>query len=228
MIMSDQESETNLSRRDFALCAGGFFALLAASGADAVLNRGLNDPAAVKTAAARLSRIPEQIGLWTSTPEEIDEREKRLAGIGGSLRRTYRHAENGYVVSMTVLCGAAGPMSVHPPTACFEGVGYELSSGPTVVTFKDADAGDVSDSAVNRAAFRLPDATSSDIVRVFWGWSDNGIWKAPENPRLAFRGQPYLFKLYVVDRSLNKADDVKQAEAFLEQALPVIRRELHQ
>jgi len=226
--MSDQASETKLSRRDFALCAGGFFALLAASGADAVLNRGLNDPAAVQTAAARLSLIPEQIGLWTSTPEEIDEREKRLAGISGSLRRTYRHAENGYVVSMTLLCGAAGPMSVHPPTACFEGVGYQLSNGPTTVIFKDADADEDSNSALNRAAFRLPDATSSDIVRVFWGWSDNGIWKAPENPRLTFRGQPYLFKLYVVDRSLQQADDVKQAETFLEQALPVIRRELHQ
>ena len=226
--MSEKQSETSLSRRDFVLCAGGFFSLLAASGADAVLNRGLNDPAAVKTAAARLNLIPEQIGRWTSSPEEIDEREKRLAGIGGSLRRTYRHAENGYVISMTVLCGAAGPMSVHPPTACFEGVGYKLSSGPTVVTFKDADGSGDFDSALNRATFRLHDAASSDIVRVLWGWSDNGIWKAPENPRLAFRGQPYLFKLYVVDRSLQQADDVKQAETFMEQALPVIRRGLHQ
>ena len=226
--MSNKESETCLALRNFALCAGWFFALLAASAADAVLNRGLNDPEAVKTAAARISSIPEQIGLWTSSPEEIDEREKRLAGIGGSLRRTYRHAENGYVVSMTVLCGAAGPMSVHPPTACFEGVGYELSSGPNVVTFEDADGEHTADSVLNRATFRLPGATSSDIVRVFWGWSDNGIWKAPDNPRLAFRGQPYLFKLYVVDRSLQQADDVKQVETFLEQALPVIRRELHQ
>ena len=87
--------------------------------------------------------------------------------------------------------------------------------------------GEDADSALNRAAFRLPDATSSDIVRVFWGWSDNGIWKAPKNPRLVFRGQPYLFKLYVVDRSLQQADDVKQAETFLEQALPVIRKGLH-
>lgn len=225
--MSDIETETTLSRRDFALCAGGFFALLAAGGADAVLNRGLNDPDAVKTAAAKLSLIPDQIGSWASSPEEIDEREKRLARIGGSLRRTYRNAANGYVVSMTVLCGAAGPMSVHPPTACFEGVGYELSNGPTFVTFDDRDANEDADSVLNRATFRLPDATSSDIVRVFWGWSDDGIWQAPENPRLAFRGQPYLFKLYVVDRSLQQADEFKQAETFLEQALPVIRRELH-
>ena len=96
------------------------------------------------------------------------------------------------------------------------------------MTFEDADADHSADSVLNRATFRLPSATPSAIIRVFWGWSDNGIWKAPDNPRLAFRGQPYLFKLYVVDRSLQQADDVKQVETFLEQALPVIRRELHQ
>ncbi|MBC7965876.1 MAG: exosortase-associated EpsI family protein [Fuerstia sp.] len=219
------ETANSLSRRDFALCAGGFLALLGASGADAVLNRGLHDPAAVKAAAARLTSIPEQIGAWTSSPEEIDERERRMADIVGSVRRTYRNSENGYIVSLTILCGASGPMSVHPPTACFEGVGYELSSGPSVVTFADADD---TQSSLNRAAFRLPGSQMSDVVRVFWGWSDDGKWTAPANPRLAFRGQPYLFKLYVVDRSLPRTDDVRQSETFLEEALPEIRKGLQQ
>ncbi len=219
------ETSNSLSRRDFALCASGFLALLGASGADAVLNRGLHDPAAVKAAATRLNSIPEQIGAWTSSPEEIDERERRMAEIVGSVRRTYRNSENGYVVSLTILCGASGPMSVHPPTACFEGVGYELSSGPSVVTFADVDD---TQSSLNRATFRLPGSQMSDVVRVFWGWSDDGKWTAPANPRLAFRGQPYLFKLYVVDRSLPRTDDVRQSEAFLEVALPEIRRELQQ
>lgn len=217
------ETATSLSRRDFALCASGFLALLGASGADAVLNRGLHDPAAVKAAAARLNSIPEQIGAWTSSPEKIDERERRMADIVGSVRRTYRNSENGYVVSLTILCGAAGPMSVHPPTACFEGVGYELSSGPSIVTFADADD---TRSSLNRATFRLPGSRMSDAVRVFWGWSNDGKWTAPANPRLAFRGQPYLFKLYVADRSLPQTDDVQQSEAFLEEALPEIRRGL--
>lgn len=219
------ETANSLSRRDFALCASGFLALLGASGADAVLNRGLHDPAAVKAAAAHLNSIPEQIGAWTSSREVIDERERRMAEIVGSVRRTYRNSENGYVVSLTILCGASGPMSVHPPTACFEGVGYELSSGPSVVTFADADD---TQSSLNRATFRLPGSQMSDVVRVFWGWSDDGKWTAPANPRLAFRGQPFLFKLYVVDRSLPRTDDVRQSEAFLEEALPEIRRELQQ
>ncbi len=223
--MSETETATSLSRRDFALCACGFLALLGASGADAVLNHGLHDPAAVKAAAARLDSIPERIGAWTSSVEAIDERERRMAEIAGSVRRTYRNSENGYVVSLTVLCGASGPMSVHPPTACFEGVGYELTSGPSVVTFSDADE---TQSSLNRATFRLPGSPTTDVVRVFWGWSDDGKWTAPANPRLAFRGQPYLFKLYVVDRSLSQADDVRQSEAFLEEALPEIRRGLQQ
>ena len=219
------KTETSLSRRDFALCASGFLALLGASGADAVLNHGLHDPAAVKAAATRLNSIPEQIGDWTSSLEAIDARERRIAEIVGSVRRTYRNSENGYVVSLTILCGAAGPMSVHPPTACFEGVGYELSSGPSVVTFADADD---APSSLNRAMFRLPGSQMTDVVRVFWGWSDDGRWTAPANPRLAFRGQPYLFKMYVVDRSLPQADDVRQSEAFLEEALPEIRKRLQQ
>ena len=219
------KTETSLSRRDFAMCASGFLALVGASGADAVLNHGLHDPAAVKAAATRLNSIPEQIGDWTSSLEAIDERERRIAEIVGSVRRTYRNSENGYVVSLTILCGAAGPMSVHPPTACFEGVGYELSTGPSVVTFAAADD---APSSLNRAMFRLPGSQMTDVVRVFWGWSDDGRWTAPANPRLAFRGQPYLFKMYVVDRSLPQADDVRQSEAFLEEALPEIRKGLQQ
>ncbi|MDA1229644.1 MAG: exosortase-associated EpsI family protein [Planctomycetota bacterium] len=222
------ESEIQLSRRDFALCISGFLALLGASGADAVLNHGLHDPVAVKAAAARLNLVPKQIGSWTSSPEEIDEREKRMAGIVGSLRRTYRNPENGYVVSMTILCGAAGPMSVHPPTACFEGVGYELSSGPSVVTFEADAAAEGLRSSFNRATFRLPDASTSEVVRVFWGWSSDGIWSAPETPRIAFRGRSYLYKLYVVDRSMQQVDDVRQSETFLELALAEIRKGLRQ
>ena len=218
-------SATTLSRRDFTLCASGFLALLGAGGTDAVLNRGLQDPAAAEAAAARLATIPDQIGHWTSTPESIDEREKRAAGIVGSMRRTYRNTENGYTVSLTVLCGAAGPMSVHPPTACFEGVGYELSSGPSVMTVSDLEGNQAS---FNRAAFRPARSPLSDVVRVFWGWSTDGAWTAPANPRLVFRGQPYLYKLYAVDRSLLQTDDLEQSESFLKEALPLIRKGLQQ
>ena len=153
----------------------------------------------------------------------IDEREIRLGEISGYFRREFRHAETGRAVVLTILCGGAGPMSVHPPTACFEGVGYSLVSGPAVIGITDNDDITIS---LNKAAFRLQEEMTSDMTRVFWGWSADGTWDAPANPRIAYRGQPVLFKLYTVDRAWDSGDGLAQSETFLTDALPVIRRAL--
>lgn len=215
--------KSQLSRRDFLLCAGSAGLLLASSGLDSILNRELNDPAAIATATPRLQAIPSVIEGWSSTNLQIDERELRHGGIAGSLRRVYRHSENGKIATLTVLCGAAGPISVHPPTACFEGVGYSLASGPTLTEIKDSEGNAVS---LNRATFRPQETNVAEVVRVFWGWSTDGNWDAPANPRVAYHGERVLYKLYVVDRGFETADDLAQSEAFLKDALPAIRTAL--
>lgn len=214
---------TQLSRRDFLLCAGGAGLLMASTGLDSVLHRELNDPAAIAAAVPRLQAIPSTIESWGSSDLKIDEREIRHGGIAGSLRRVYRHVENGKTATLTVLCGAAGPMSVHPPTACFEGVGYSLASGPSLTEVRDVDGVSVT---LNRATFRPQESGVAEVVRVFWGWSTDGNWDAPSNPRVAFHGERVLFKLYVVDRAFETADDIAQSEAFLKDALPAIRKAL--
>ncbi len=212
-----------LNRRDLGLCISGLTMLLVAAVASAVLNEGLSDPAALSAAALRLQQIPGQIGAWTSAAEKIDDRELRLAEISAFIRREYRHAETGRAVSLTILCGPAGPMSVHPPTACFEGVGYSLISGPTVVGITDDTEQTIS---LKKASFRLQDSSLSEVVRVFWGWSIDGEWDAPGSPRMSYRGQPWLYKLYVVDRAYEATEDLAQSEAFLREALPEIRKAL--
>lgn len=192
-------------------------------GADAVLNRGLNDPEGLLRAVSKLEKLPSSIGAWTSASAAIDPREQRLAEIAGYFRREFRHAQTGRAVSLTILCGGSGPMSVHPPTACFEGVGYSLVAGPSVVGITDNTEHTIS---LNKASFRLRDSSAAEVVRVFWGWSTNGLWDAPANPRVTYRGTPVLFKLYAVDRAYETADDLAQSETFLKDALPVIRETL--
>lgn len=209
-----------MNRRDFTLCFSGAALLLTGAGADALINRGISNPAVLAAACERLNRIPEVIGAWTSTSETIEDRELRLAEISGYIRRTYRHSESGLATTLTVLCGNGGPMSVHPPTACFEGVGYEIVSGPTITGLTDSTDVTVT---LNKAAFRLKEMPLSETVRVFWGWSEDGLWDAPSNPRLSYRARPALYKLYAVDRSWEAADELAQSEDFLRQALPVIR-----
>jgi Protein of unknown function (DUF3485) len=219
-----RSSEIPLSRRDLGLCVGGIAVLLAAAGADGVLHQGLSDPKSLSEATRRLDRIPASIGAWTSTARTIDDRELRLAEIDGFVRRDYRHSETGQTVSLTILCGAAGPMSVHPPTACFEGVGYSLVSGPTVAGITDDSGHTVS---LKKASFRLEESAVSEVIRVFWGWSTDGEWDAPSSARMSYRGQPWLYKLYAVDRAYETGDNPAQSEAFFREALPAIRTALN-
>jgi hypothetical protein len=221
--ISDSSQKHSVPRIEPILCVTGIVLLIATGVADVVLNRGMSDPVALAAAAERLQQLPATIGAWESTPGTIDLREIRMAQITGSVRRDYRHRETGRAVTLTILCGASGPMSVHPPTACFEGVGYSLSSGPTFVQITDSTR---EENNLNRAAFRLPDSNTEEVVRVFWGWSQDGQWQAPTNPRLTFRGLPALYKLYVVDRAFDSTDDLSQAESFLRDSLPVIRETL--
>lgn len=197
------------------ICGGGF--------ADSSINGfGAEDAAALQAAVDRLHGIPSTVGNWVSTDSQLTEREQEAAGISGYVRRTYRNERTGYTVQLTVLCGPSGPIAVHPPTACFEGIGYRSVAGPTVTEFS-AGPGQP-EFRFNRSTFRQPDASVPEDVRVFWGWSADGTWAAPENPRFAFRGRAFLYKLYVTDRSLHEPDRTSrpQCEAFIREVLPKV------
>ncbi|MCA9056991.1 MAG: exosortase-associated EpsI family protein [Planctomycetaceae bacterium] len=214
---------TNFSRRELLLCAGGIGMMSVGALMDRLLNHPTGSVEQLQAAAGRLLQVPSVIGEWTSTDQEIDPRERRMADIIGGLRREYVHHQTGYVATMTLLSGTSGAMSVHPPTTCFEGVGYSLLSGPAAVTFP---AGAEETVTLNRAIFARPQKTLTDLVRVFWGWSRDGKWDAPASPRIAYRDAPGLYKLYVVDRLPAETVELPQAEVFLRDAVPVLRQVL--
>lgn len=219
--------EYQLNRRDLVLISTGLAVVCCALVADNSVNGHVQDSSdAIHAAVQRLASIPESIGPWTSVDHEISDREQEVAGIVGYIRRTYTNHKTGYEVQLTVLCGPSGPIAVHPPTACFQGIGYSVVSGPTLTRLKAAD--DVETWEFNKSSFRQDDASIPDLVRVFWGWSTDGHWKAPSTPRLEFRGKPFLFKIYVTDHSLEETTQaaLPQIEAFLHDALPVLASSL--
>lgn len=219
--------ESNLSRREMLLMSSGVAMLCLGKFADSAVNgAGPADQQRLDAAVARLDRIPSAIGSWTSRDLELSQREIDVAGIRGYIRREFHSDKSGYTVFLTVLCGNAGPMSVHPPTACFQGVGYKLASGPVVTTLRSDESKDVHE--FNKSAFRQQDASVPEVVRVFWAWSSSGIWQAPSNPRFAFRGDSWLYKIYVTDSSLEDPGQpsLPQVETFLQDALPILANAL--
>ncbi len=175
--------------------------------------------ASVEEAAARLAAVPAAVGDWAGRDQEVNPRERQVAQVAGFLSRRYVHARTGGAVSVALLCGRPGPVSVHTPEVCYLGAGFEEVGAPAVV--------DVPGSPGDRLKVRRFQKVGGAPVylRVFYGWSATGPWQAPDNPRLTFARHPALYKLYVV-RELAKPDeplDGDPALDFLRGLMPELR-----
>ena len=141
-------------------------------------------------AAERLLQLPPDLGEWNGRDLAVNPAEQAAAHASGFLRRRYINSRTGCAVTVLVLCGQPGPIALHTPDVCYSGAGFD-------------DVGNVS-------RYEIPGAAGNRLwvrhfekmlptplfLRVFYGWSANGTWEAPDNPRLAFFRRPILYKLY--------------------------------
>src|SRR5579871_1996402 len=81
-----------------------------------------NEPAAF---AKRLANVPLTFGKWEGSDLEIDQAQLTVAEAVGHVSRKYVRRDSGAEVSILILCGRPGPMSVHQPTICYGGLGFE-------------------------------------------------------------------------------------------------------
>jgi len=177
-------------------------------------------------AAARLDQVPQVIGAWRGTNRVLDLAEVTKAGAAAALSRSYESDDGLARVEVLLVCGYPGPVSVHPPEACFRGTGYTLTGGPARYA------------ASCRSSEQVPEfwmagfAKGSTLVpvhrSVYWSWSATGAWQAPDNPRLAFASSPILYKLYVTCESV-PADETQEnnvCREFLTELLPELQKAL--
>ena len=69
--------------------------------------------------------------------------------------------------------------------------------------------------------------TSGGKVRVYFTFNAGDGWSAPEDPRWAFAGKPYLLKLYLVETAVTDlSDNTDEATSFLQQSLAQIDAQL--
>jgi hypothetical protein len=181
---------------------------------------------AVEDAVVRLEGVPMILGDWQGRPLQLDREELAVAGIAGSVARRYENHRVNAAVSVLLVCGRPGSISVHTPDICYAGAGFEpirpvgvLSlplkpSGPPE-TFRDAVLG--------KTTMAVP-----TYLRILWSWSAAGAWETPDNPRLAFAPRQVLYKLYVIREmatSDERIDDDPSTE-FLRILLPALERSL--
>jgi hypothetical protein len=161
---------------------------------------------------AQLEHVPLTIGEWDGQSERLDPQEITQAGVAGGWLRHYQNRANGERVTVMLIVGRPGPVSVHTPDVCYPASGYE----PDGSAVRRAVTGRDGRHAEFWAADFQKDVTPVPArLRVHWAWGARGRWSAPFTPRLAFANQDVLYKLYVV-RSLPLTDDRDRRDASID------------
>lgn len=176
-------------------------------------------PVETAEAAARLDAIPLEVGEWDGEVIEVKPGEAG-AGVAGCIKRRYVHRKTGQAVSLLLVCGRPGPVSIHTPEVCYGASGFTVSSKDRVQT----ESGDV----FWRTDALRTNTTEETRLRLYWAWNGGNSWTAAEEARVEFVRSPVLHKLYVV-RELSSGSEAGQhepCEEFLAVLLPALRRTL--
>lgn len=176
-------------------------------------------PVETTQAAERLNEIPLEIGDWEGEVIDVKPNEAGV-GVAGFIKRRYVHRKTGTVVSLLLVCGRPGPVSIHTPEACYGASGFQVG-------IKNRYDADEKDRLWKTDAIRAS-ATEETRLRLYWGWSDGAKWNAADEARLQYARCPVLHKLYVIRElnGLNESNRNEPCEQFLTQLLPMLRKTL--
>jgi|SRR5579864_1414367 len=176
-------------------------------------------------AVSRLNEVPATLGDWHGEARPFDAEDLKRSGIKGHSSYQYRNTLTGERVSLLIVCGPFGPISVHTPDICYDAAGYKAASAqnPKSITL---DKGRTVSVWAQRFNAPTTSASQSPQIEVNWVWNGGKGWMAPENSRWTFSGYPFLYKLYVVrDVSGSTADQKKDPTvSFLQVFLPELER----
>ena len=142
--------------------------------------------------AARIDKIPLEIGggEWKGTlGPKMEESIRKYAGAVGDTQILYTNSK-GQKVILLVVCGRLMDVWNHRPDRCYPAHGYKEETDHREQ--KLTDGNDVS--CTFQTSIYVKDQAR---VRVYWGWSSDGKWVAPDDIRQDFMRTDPIFKIQV-------------------------------
>ena len=174
-------------------------------------------------AAKLLAEVPEQFGDWRlQSTEKLGETAEKMLECTGYFVRNYQNQATGDLVSVTLLLGPPGPISVHTPEICFPTHNYQVMGKREQVVLRGADGREDQFWALGYRAKNL----RGDMLRVYYSWTAGDRWSAAGDPRFKYASKPYLYKIQLSSPlpagADMEADD--PCKKFLEDFLPASRK----
>ena len=157
--------------------------------------------------------LPLQYGDWKGELLPRDDDDDDLKTSATNCRFT--NMKTGKWVVTSISSRRTGRVAVHNPEHCYLGSGYKLvdairteslSSGKPSTTFWTGH-------------FEKRKPTGVESIRIYWGWSNDGNWQAPDYPRFYFSPTRRLHKLYLIHpvTSRDSPDDLVAYKEFMVQ-----------
>lgn len=211
----------------FALACGLLLALTLFSG---VLHGRMSNrwgpTSRLAEAGQLLSGLPDEIGDWQQAgpAQELSGEAAAALECSGYVIRNYVHRDTRETVTVGLLVGRAGPMSVHTPEVCYSSREFPMVAGPERQVLKTADGVQHEFWRTTHKSTRL----EGTALRAYYGWNDGQRWTAAEHPRFAYAGKPYLYRLQLAVPAPLAADEHYEDAGlrFLRDLLPVAKHHL--
>jgi hypothetical protein len=194
----------------------------------------------MQAAAKELEKVPDHFGgpqgyRWQlmekdgkkadeKTSEQLPNDVVEMLECTGYINRCYENQRTGEKVNVFVVIGPAGPIAAHTPEICFSSQNYTRLDTHQPVVIPTAEEHDDELWALSFKTKNLKE----DLLRVYYGWTTNGRWSATDNPRYAFVGLPYLYKIQLASEMPAKSNlkTTDTCREFLKDFLPVLRKHL--
>jgi len=156
--------------------------------------------AALEQGAKNLEKVPMNIGDWVGQDMETDSEEMEKAQAEGLLKRNYINKSTGQTITLLIVSGRPGTVGVHTPDICFQSAGRIMASreAERVTEVLNANTEGAISAEMMTADFYQPKNVDQFRQRVYWTWSADGKWIAPDNRRTAFFWDNNLYKIYLV------------------------------
>lgn len=145
----------------------------------------------VREAADRARTAALELPAWKGEAREVQSAADSPAAR--HLFRRYVHRASGREVSVLLVVGRPGPVSIHTPDACYGASGFQVT-GPAKQAWPAGDG--KAEFWSSRMVKKRP--TEQVQLRVFWAWNAGKGWVAANNARMDFVRSPLLYKLYLV------------------------------
>ena len=173
--------------------------------------------------ADRVKDVPLEIGDWKGEDlPPTDAKVLKMAGAVGSLSRTFKNPA-GDQVSIFVVCGKLRDVFYHAPDRCYPAQGFEMMEAKS----REALETSTGTSEFFTTTFQKSDETGVHSQRIYWSFTADGAWIAPENESVTFFGERALYKVYVVTplgRSSSSRDDCDPAAEFIRVLVPALTK----